>query len=157
MKIKWLILIVLIIILAYCQTSEAINFNSEEKESLEILVKTSRLVYHKDKEIMIYVFFKNNAEEALELLEPAIDKKSLMFEIVQPDGKKEKLLDIYGLNLKKIILPQDKRIKFKANFIPEMLGTYQINVSYFGFQDKEIKARPISVYVVSPPRKEADQ
>ncbi|MBU4305312.1 MAG: hypothetical protein KJ893_06810 [Candidatus Omnitrophica bacterium] len=73
------------------------------------------------------------------------------FEITQPDGKKNKLLAIYGLNLQKIKLPPKKRLKFTASFTPEMSGSYEIEARYYGYQDKTIVSSLFKVFVVNPP------
>ena len=67
-----------------------------------------------------------------------------------PDGKKDKLLDIYGLKLKTIRLYPKKRLRFKTEFIPETAGNYDIKVSYHGFVEEMLKADPVTVFVVNP-------
>ena len=65
-----------------------------------------------------------------------------------PDGKKDKLLDIYGLKLKTIRLYPKKRLKFKTEFIPEISGNYDIKVTYNGFVEEKLEAESITVFVV---------
>jgi len=118
-------------------------------EPLTIEVKTDRLIYNLNQRVGVIVYIRNMSEEPLKVVEPAIDKRSLRFEISQPNNKKDKLLDIYGLKLKIITLPPKKRLKFTTTFIPEMKGQYEINVRYYGFEEKALVAAPVNVFVVN--------
>jgi hypothetical protein len=55
---------------------------------LKVDAGTERMIYKVDQEVSIMVFLRNMSETALEIVEPAIDKRSLFFEITLPDGKK---------------------------------------------------------------------
>ncbi len=116
---------------------------------LKLEVKSARLINEVGKPVEIYIFLRNMIDESLEITEPAIDEKSFKVEITMPDGKKDKLLDIYGLTLKTIRLYPKKRIKFKTEFIPEIAGNYDIKVSYHGFEEEILEAEPITVFVVN--------
>ena len=118
---------------------------------LKIVAGADRMIYPVDQKVSITVYIKNTGEDTVEIVEPAIDKRSFFFEISLPDGKKDKLLDIYGLNLQKIKLPPKKRIKFTASFTPETAGRYRIDVRYFGYKDVTVEAEPLFVHVVNPP------
>lgn len=120
------------------------------RKSLKIEVKSEKMINSVDKPVEIYIFLRNMIEEPLEITEPAIDEKSFMIEITMPDGKKDKLLDIYGLKLETIRLYPKKRLKFKTEFIPEIAGNYDIQVSYHGFAEERLAAEPITVFVVNP-------
>ncbi len=119
------------------------------RKSLKLEVKSARMINKVDKPVEIYIFLRNMIDEPLEIIEPAIDEKSFMIEITMPDGKKDKLLDIYGLQLKTIRLYPKKRLKFKTEFIPETAGNYDIKVSYNGFLEETLEADPITVFVVN--------
>lgn len=115
---------------------------------LKIEAKTDCMVYRLGQEVLITVFIKNISDETIALNEPAIDSRSLYFEIVNPLKKSDKLLDIHSLKLKKIRLYPKKRLKFTTKFVPEQLGSYEIKINYHGYEDKVLVARPITLYVV---------
>lgn len=122
----------------------------EENVPLKLLAGTERMIYKIDQKVPITVYLKNIGENPVEIVEPAIDKRSFFFEITFPDGKKDKLLDIYGLSLQKITLPPKKRIKFTASFTPEFSGEYHVEVRYFGYNDATLTAAPVIIHVVKP-------
>jgi len=117
---------------------------------LDIEMVLGQMIYRLDEEIKITVYLKNNTDEALEILEPAIDQRSLFFDITLPGGKKEKLIDIFGLSLDRITLPRGKRVKFTTEFSPEVVGTYELKVSYRGFAEQTISSDHLTVFVVNP-------
>ncbi len=121
----------------------------EKPESLKVEAVSERMIYSLGQEVNITVYLKNISEDTLELVEPAIDKRSLNFDITLPNTKKEKLLDIYGLTLETVRLAPKKRLKFTAKFTPESSGNYFIDVRYNGFQNKTLSAITVSVFVVS--------
>ncbi|MCG2712026.1 MAG: hypothetical protein L6416_06850 [Candidatus Omnitrophica bacterium] len=120
------------------------------KKSLKLEVKSAKMINEINKPVEINIFLRNITEESLELTEPAIDERSFMVEITMPEGKKDNLLDIYGLKLKTIRLYPKKRLKFKTEFIPETAGNYNIKVSYNGFMEEMLEAESITVFVVNP-------
>ncbi|MFH1061344.1 MAG: hypothetical protein V1747_00455 [Candidatus Omnitrophota bacterium] len=115
---------------------------------LLIEAQTDRMIYKVDQEVIITVYIKNKTEDVIELIEPAIAPESFMFEIVAPDRKKDKLLNIYGLKLETIRLYPKKRIKFTAKFLPETPGNYDINIKYNGFKTKALTVPSMRVFVV---------
>ncbi len=119
-----------------------------QENLLELLVKTDRMIYRLDESVFITLYLINNTDEPLEVVEPAVDRNSFNVEIMQPNNKKEKLLAIYGLELKKIRLYSKKRLKFVTKFTPELLGEYQINVRYNGFGQKPLVGNPVKLFVV---------
>ena len=120
------------------------------RKLLKLEVKSAKMINKVNKPVEIYIFLRNMIDEPLEITEPAIDEKSFIIEITMPDGKKDKLLDIYGLKLKTIRLYPKKRLKFKTQFIPETAGNYDIRVSYNGFVEEILKAEPVTVFVINP-------
>jgi len=102
---------------------------------LLISAETDKMIYQLDDEVTVTVFLKNKTEEPIEIVEPAIDKKSFLFEIILPDGKKDNMLSISGMNLRIIRLYPKKRVKFTTKFLPEMPGNYDINVKYNGYSE----------------------
>lgn len=132
-----------------CAFSKNGNSLYDRKKSLKLEVKSERLINVVNKPVVIYIFLKNLIDESIEITEPAIDEDSFMVEITMPDGKKDKLLDIYGLKLKTLRLYPNKRIKFKTEFIPEVAGNYDIKVIYNGYIEEKLIADPITVFVVN--------
>ncbi|MFH1093790.1 MAG: hypothetical protein V1739_06530 [Candidatus Omnitrophota bacterium] len=120
------------------------------KKSLKLEVKSTKMINELNKPVEINIYLRNISGEPLEITEPAIDENSFMIEITMPDGKKDKLLDIYGLKLKTIRLYPKKKLKFKTEFIAETAGNYDIKVSYNGFAEEMLEADPITVFVVNP-------
>jgi len=115
---------------------------------LQVEVKVARLIYAVEQEVVLTIYIRNVSQEAVNLIEPAIDRRSLRIEIIQPDHKKEKLLDIYETDLKSIRLYPKKRLKFKAKFSPESLGEYKIKVQYHGYEGQVSLAPVVSIFVV---------
>jgi hypothetical protein len=124
-------------------------FGTNRFISLE--AKTDRMIYHVNQQVTITVYIKNKIDDPVELIEPAIDKRSFMIDIIAPDGKKEKMLAIYGMNLKTLELPPQKRIKFTARFIPEMAGNYNVKIRYNGYKEQIIDVPELNVFVVAAP------
>lgn len=116
--------------------------------SLVFLAKTDRMIYRINQEIIITVYLKNKTQEALDIIEPAIAPESFMFEIISPDGKKDKLLNIYGLKLETLRLYPNKRIKFIVKFFPEIAGNYNVNIKYYGFKNSALNVSNLQVFVV---------
>jgi len=115
---------------------------------LKVDVKLDRMIYVVDQEVVFTIYIRNVSQEAVDVIEPAIDRKSLRIEIIQPDQKKEKLLDIYDADLKQIRLYPKKRLKFKVKFSPELLGKYEIKVQYYGYEGQVLSAPDVSIFVV---------
>ncbi|MCM8813911.1 MAG: hypothetical protein NC924_08270 [Candidatus Omnitrophica bacterium] len=126
----------------------AANALAQYGNEVELTAGTERVIFAVNREVTILVYIRNLSEGAVELLEPAVDKRSLTFEIIDPNGKKDSLLQIYGLELKKIRLLPKKRIKFNARFTPELLGEYTIQVKYLGYEEKVLTALPLTIHVV---------
>ena len=124
---------------------------ASEESPLVIQVKTDRMIYRLDDTVTVTIYLRNISDEPLSIVEPAIDKRSLYVEIMQPDGKKDKMIDIYGLMLKTIELPPRKRVRFTATFVPEMIGSFDVKVRYYGFGEEPITASPVRLFVVAPP------
>ncbi|MBI4846686.1 MAG: hypothetical protein HY810_09510 [Candidatus Omnitrophica bacterium] len=122
---------------------------TDKELPVAIVLKTSKMIYHTNEKVSIEVFIKNLSEETIIITEPAIDKSSISFEIIDPLGKKDQLLSIYGIKLKSINLATKRRVKYQASFIPEMNGTYEVKASYSGFRATTIYAEPVSVFVVN--------
>jgi len=135
-----------ILSLSYAQV---VNDNFEKNLPLKVQAKSPKMIYRLDEKVIIEVLLRNTGDEPLDIIEPAVDKLSFMVEIVMPDGKKDKLLDIYGLKLENIRLYPKKRVKFVAEFVPEQVGHYQVNVTYNGYSGISLKASPVSVFVVN--------
>ncbi|MFH2145129.1 MAG: hypothetical protein ABII75_03765 [Candidatus Omnitrophota bacterium] len=142
--------IFLIVIAAVIFATYDISFAQEAV--LEVVVEVNRMVYRMDEEITATVYIKNKCTETLEVTEPALDSRSLEIEIVQPDAKRFKLLNIQGINLKKIRLYPEKRIKFIAKFIPELLGEFQIAAKYYGFEDIVLVSNAATIFVIGTGR-----
>ncbi len=119
------------------------------EKSLKLEVKSEKMINVVYKPVKINILLKNLIDEAIEIIEPAIDEKSFLIEITMPDGKKDKMLDIYGLKLKTLRLYPKKRIKFKTEFIPEIAGNYDINVTYNGYLEERLQADPVTIFVVN--------
>ena len=137
--------------LCLCSTTVGSALDVEaEAVPVKIAAGTERMIYKVDEKIPISVYIRNMGEKAVEIVEPAIDKRSFFFEITLPDGKKDKMLDIYGLTLQKITLPPKKRIKFTTTFTPEASGMYRIDVRYSGYNDSVVSAEPLILHVVKP-------
>lgn len=118
-------------------------------KSLAVEVQSERMINQVNQKVGIIIYLKNTSDEPIEVIEPAIDEKSLMVDIIMPDGRKDKLLDIYGVTLDTIRLYPKKRIKFKTNFIPEQVGNYEIKTRYNGYNNEAIEAIPVNIFVVT--------
>ncbi|MBU1087395.1 MAG: hypothetical protein KKD05_07740 [Candidatus Omnitrophica bacterium] len=133
------LLIVLSFLIFAGLTNQCFSLNDQElfgnNSGLSMQAKIDKMIYKLDQEVMITVYLKNKTAEPIDIVEPAIDKSSFMFEIVAPDGKKDKMLSIYGLKLENIRLYPKKRIKFTAKFLPETPGNYDINIKYNGYKN----------------------
>ncbi|MCK4993524.1 MAG: hypothetical protein KAS13_00580 [Candidatus Omnitrophica bacterium] len=130
---------------AYAQDDEIYG----RRKSLKLEVKSEKMINVVDKPVVIEIVLRNMIDESLEIVEPAIDTNSFLIEITMPNGKKDKLLDIYGLKLKTIRLYPKKRLKFKTKFIPEITGPYDIEVRYNGFVEEKLEAEIVTVFVVN--------
>ncbi len=119
------------------------------KKMLKIAVKSKKMINLVNEPVEISIIIRNMVDEAIEMVEPAIDEKSFVIEITMPDGKKDSLIDIYGLKLKTIRLYPKKRVVFKTEFTPEFTGNYDVNVKYNGFVEERLEAEPITVFVVN--------
>ncbi|MBU1045186.1 MAG: hypothetical protein KJ915_12405 [Candidatus Omnitrophica bacterium] len=132
------LLIILSLLIFSGLTSQCFSLNDSDlfgnNSGLSIEALTDRMIYKTDQEVVVTVYLKNKTEEPIDIVEPAIDKSSFMFEIVYPDGKKDKMIGIHGVKLETIRLYPKKRIKFTAKFLPETPGNYDINVKYNGYK-----------------------
>lgn len=143
-------------LITVCFLCQGYDFSSEgvevvSNDEIILTVKAEQMIYRLEAEpVNLNVYIANNSEEPLEIIEPAIDRRSLFVEILSPDGKTDNMVAIYGLNLKTIRLMPGKRVKYLINFTPEIQGEFIIKVYYNGFGDKPIEASPVTVFVVSP-------
>ncbi|MCP4649440.1 MAG: hypothetical protein GY853_05075 [PVC group bacterium] len=148
-KVYLLLLCIFLFSTMFCYAKDYSFLDEKEKPILTLWAKADKMVYCLNEDtVNINVYLKNNSDETLELVEPAIDKRSFVIQIEQPDEEKQNLLEIYGLDLKTIRLFPGKRIKFPINFSPETLGEHKVHVLYNGFNDKTISVAPVSVFVV---------
>lgn len=143
--------IILGVFIVLGSTNPCFSLSDEELfgnySGLIISAKTDKMIYKLDEDVTITVFLKNKTEEAVDIIEPAIDKQSFDFEIAFPDGKKDKMLSIAGMNLDTIRLYPKKRIKFTTSFLPEMPGNYDISIKYNGYK-KPLSFPAMRVFVV---------
>jgi len=121
---------------------------ADEENKVYIKAFTDKMIYYLNDTVKITVYIVNESDEPIEVIEPAIDRRSLFIDIVQPDNKKEKLSVIYGLSLNHIRLYPQKRIKFQTEFGADMLGEYTINVLYYGYGNKKLKCAPVKIYTI---------
>ena len=142
-------------IFAMCFFCYAFEFSSDDKleetADIALTVKAEKMIYRLEGELVEFtVYIANNSEEAIEIIEPAIDRRSLFIEIELPDATTDNMVAIYGLNLKTIRLQPGKRVKYSTTFKPEVQGEHIIKVSYYGVGENPVKANPVVVFIVSP-------
>lgn len=121
-----------------------------QTKPLKVWVKTSKLIYRLTEEIKFKATLKNISTEPQEVIEFAIDPRSLFIEVTKPDKKKEKFLVIYGLKLQTLRLYPDKTLEFETKFKPEMAGEYTIEARYYGFGGEVFLAVPVKIFVIWP-------
>ncbi|RKY34725.1 MAG: hypothetical protein DRP78_06235 [Candidatus Omnitrophota bacterium] len=138
---------IILIAIVICFNFQAYNVGAQES-ILECWVKTDAAIYRLRDDVIVNVYISNKTKKVLRLLEPTLDKNSLTIEVIQPDGHKDELLGVYGLNLKKIKLYPFKRLKFKTDFNTEMLGEYTITAVYRGYNGCVLQAEPVKIFVV---------
>ena len=124
---------------------------SQEKPKLKISVSTEKNVYYLGEEVQLTVLIRNFSDEAIDVIEPAIDRRSLNIEIIQPSGLSDRMLAIYGLKLETVRLGAKRRIRFNTAFTPEQLGKFTIKVTYFGHGDDMMTADPKNIFIVQKP------
>ena len=119
---------------------------------LEVVVSTEKDVYYLGEEVQLLILIRNVSGETLEVIEPAVDRRSLNIEIIQPGGMRDRMLAIYGLKLDTVRLPAKRRIRFTTSFTPEALGTFTVHVTYSGYGAEIFAAAPREVFVVQKKR-----
>ncbi|MFH2137192.1 MAG: hypothetical protein ABII88_01620 [Candidatus Omnitrophota bacterium] len=156
-KIIWslsLCLMLMSVVLIKAPCADYFFGESDKINLLELRAKADKMIYRlNEEEVSLTIYLTNVSEEPLEIVEPAVDRRSFFIEVIDPMGKKDNLSVIYGLKLKNIRLLAGKRIKFTAAFNPESLGEHVIKVSYNGYGEVSVYAEPVSVYIVRAAQK----
>ena len=121
---------------------------AQEFDPLVLEARAGKIIYGESDEIVLTIYLRNVSKDPIDIVEPAINSRSLFVEINHPDKRADKLLAIQDNEPEIISLASGKRLKFIARFNPQMSGNYRINVRYSGFAGKTFEAAPISIYVV---------
>ena len=140
--------IMLLTVILFCLPIFVFNAYTQESP-LKLEAQSDRVIYGINDEVSVTVLLRNLSDEYLDVVEPAINKRSIQFEIIDPDGKKDKILDIQDSEPQIVRLPPKKRFRFTGKFTPEITGNYQVVVRYYGFGGQVLEAVPLSIFVVN--------